>query len=64
VIGRLSGRRNDVALGERMQRQGLALLSSCLDGRSSELGLLLSFTNIPVEEATREAQRLHRLLFG
>jgi GntR family transcriptional regulator / MocR family aminotransferase len=64
VIGRFCGRRNDVALAERAQREGLALLSSCLDGRPSELGLLLSFTNIPVEEATRAAQRLHRLLFG
>ncbi len=63
VIGRFSGRRNDAALAERAQREGLALLSSCLVGRPSELGLLLSFTNIPVEEATREAQRLHRLLF-
>jgi GntR family transcriptional regulator/MocR family aminotransferase len=64
VIGRFSGRRNDAALAERAQREGLTLLSSCLDGRPSEFGLLLSFTNIPVEEATREAQRLHRLLFG
>jgi GntR family transcriptional regulator/MocR family aminotransferase len=64
VIGRFCGRRNDVALAERAQREDLALLSSCLDGRPSELGLLLSFTNIPVEEATRAAQRLHRLLFG
>jgi GntR family transcriptional regulator / MocR family aminotransferase len=63
VIGRFSGRRNDAALAERAQREGLALLSSCLVGRPSELGLLLSFTNIPVEQATREAQRLHRLLF-
>ena len=63
VIGRFSGRRNDAALAERAQREGLALLSSCLVGRPSELGLLLSFTNIPLEEATREAQRLHRLLF-
>jgi hypothetical protein len=26
--------------------------------------VMLSFTNIPVEAATREAQRLHGLLFG
>jgi GntR family transcriptional regulator/MocR family aminotransferase len=64
VIGRFSGRRNDVDLAGRAQREGLALLSSCLVGCPSELGLLLSFTNIPVEAATREAQRLHRLLFG
>src|SRR5262249_5692489 len=54
VIGRLSGRRNDVALAERVQAAGLILLSSCLIGRPSELALLLSFTNIPVEHAIRE----------
>jgi GntR family transcriptional regulator/MocR family aminotransferase len=65
LIGRLSGRRNDVALAKRMQvSEGLTLLSSCLYGRPSEFGLLLSFTNTPVEDATREAQRLHKLLFG
>jgi hypothetical protein len=64
VIGRFRGHRDDDVLAERMQREGFALLSWCLDGRPSELALLLSFTNIPVEEATREAQRLHRLVFG
>ena len=64
VIGRLSGRRNDVALAECVQAAGLIPLSLCLIGRSSELSLLLSFTNIPVEHATREAQHLHKLLFG
>jgi GntR family transcriptional regulator/MocR family aminotransferase len=64
VIGRLTGRRNDVALAERAQREGPTLLSACLNGYASELGLLLSLTNIPVEEATRQAQRLHRTLFG
>jgi GntR family transcriptional regulator / MocR family aminotransferase len=64
VIGRFRGHLDDDVLAERMQREGFALLSWCLDGRPSELALLLSFTNIPVEEATREAQRLHRLVFG
>jgi GntR family transcriptional regulator / MocR family aminotransferase len=64
VIGRLPGHRSDDALAERIQREGLALLSWCLDGSPSELALLLSFTNIPVEGATREARRLHGLLFG
>ena len=64
VIGRLPGRRNDDVVAERLQREGLTLLSCCLDGSPSELALLLSFTNIPVENATREARLLHRLLFG
>ena len=54
MIGRFSRRRNDAALAERAQREGLALLSSCLVGRPSEVGLLLSFTNIPVEAAKRD----------
>jgi hypothetical protein len=40
------------------------LLSSYLVGRPSELGLLLSFTNISVDNAIHEARRLHKLLFG
>jgi GntR family transcriptional regulator / MocR family aminotransferase len=64
VIGRLSGRRNDAALAERIDRAGLTLLSSCFHGRPPELALLLSFTNVPVEAAARDAQRLDKLLFG
>ncbi len=64
VIARIAGRRNHVTLAERAQRGALASLSCCLVGRSSEFGLLLSFTNIPVETATREVQRLRSLLFG
>jgi GntR family transcriptional regulator / MocR family aminotransferase len=62
VIARFPKR--DVGLAERAQRGGLTLLSSCVVGRSPEFGLLLSFTNLPVEAAMREAQRLHGLLFG
>jgi GntR family transcriptional regulator/MocR family aminotransferase len=64
VIARFPGRRSDEGLIERAQRGGLTLLSSCVVGCSPEFGLLLSFTNIPVEAAMREAQRLHELLFG
>jgi len=64
VIGRVVGRRNDLALAQRAQREGLTLLSACLDGDPSELTLLLSFTNIPTEAAMREARRLHKSLFG
>jgi GntR family transcriptional regulator / MocR family aminotransferase len=66
VIGRIAGRRNDVALAARARRAGVApvALSSCVIGRSAESGLLMSFTNIPVETAAREAQRLHHSLMG
>jgi len=64
VIGRLSHCRNIAVLTERAQRAGLNLLASCIIGRSADLALLLSFTNIPVEAARREAQWLHDLLLG
>jgi GntR family transcriptional regulator/MocR family aminotransferase len=69
VIGRFPGCRDDVALAASAQRGGLGpfALSSCAVGKSVDLGLLLSFTNIPVEAAAREAQRLLqaiRRLFG
>jgi GntR family transcriptional regulator/MocR family aminotransferase len=66
VIGRIPGQRNDVALAGRAQRAGLAPfpLSSCAIGPSTDSGLLLSFTNVPAEAATREAQRLHHALVG
>jgi GntR family transcriptional regulator/MocR family aminotransferase len=64
LIGRFPGHRNAIALAKRAQREGLAPLSVCLHGHPSEFALLLSFTNVPAEQATREAQRLHRLLFG
>jgi GntR family transcriptional regulator / MocR family aminotransferase len=63
VIGRVPGHRN-ARLAERVQAEGVDLLSSYLVGRPSELGLLLSFTNIRVDNAIHEAQRLHKLLFG
>ena len=60
VIGRFPGCRDDVALAASAQRGGLGpfALSSCAVGNSVDSGLLLSFTNIPVEGAAREAQRL------
>jgi GntR family transcriptional regulator/MocR family aminotransferase len=69
VIGRIPGCRDDVALAASAQRGGLGpfALSSCAVGKSVDPGLLLSFTNIPVEAAAREAQRLLqaiRRLFG
>jgi GntR family transcriptional regulator/MocR family aminotransferase len=66
VIGRIAGQRNDVALAARAQRAGLAPfpLSSCVMGRSTDSGLLMSFTNVPAEAAGREAQRLHHALLG
>ena len=66
VIGRIAEQRNDVALAARAQRAGLAPfpLSSCAVGRSTDSGLLLSFTNVPAEAAGREAQRLHDALVG
>jgi GntR family transcriptional regulator/MocR family aminotransferase len=69
VIGRFPGCRDDVALAASAQRGGLGpfALSSCAVGNSVDPGLLLSFTNIPVEAAAREAQRLLqaiRRLFG
>jgi len=64
VIGRLSDRRNIAVLTERAQRAGLNLLASCIIGRSADCALLLSFTNIPVAAARREAQWLHDLLLS
>jgi len=64
LIGRLSHRRNIAVLTERAQRAGLNLLASCIMGRSADFALLLSFTNIPVEAARLEAQRLHNLLLS
>jgi GntR family transcriptional regulator / MocR family aminotransferase len=66
VIARIAGQRSDVALAACAQRAGLAPfpLSSCATGRSTDSGLLLSFTNVPAEAAGREAQRLHHALFG
>jgi GntR family transcriptional regulator/MocR family aminotransferase len=66
VIGRIPECRNDVALTASAQRGGLSpfALSSCAVGTSGDSGLLLSFTNIPVEAAEREAQRLHQAIFG
>jgi GntR family transcriptional regulator/MocR family aminotransferase len=66
VIGRIAEQRNDVALAARAQRAGLAPfpLSSCAVGRSTDSGLLLSFTNVPAEAAGRAAQRLHDALVG
>jgi GntR family transcriptional regulator / MocR family aminotransferase len=66
VIGRIPGCRDDVALAASAQRGGLGpfALSSCAVGNSLDSGLLLSFTNIPVEAAEREAQRLHQAIFG
>jgi len=51
-------------MAARAQRAGLApfALSLCTAGGSRQSGLLLSFTNIPVEAAEREVQRLHRSL--
>jgi GntR family transcriptional regulator/MocR family aminotransferase len=51
VIGRIPGCRDDVALAASAQRGGLGpfALSSCAVGNSVDSGLLLSFTNIPVE---------------
>jgi GntR family transcriptional regulator / MocR family aminotransferase len=64
VIARIAEQQNDVALVARAQRAGLAPfpLSSCAVGRSTDSGLLLSFTNVPAEAAVREAQRLHHAL--
>jgi GntR family transcriptional regulator / MocR family aminotransferase len=64
VIARFAGREDDVAMAARAQRAGLAplALSVCTTGGSRQSGLLLSFTNIPVEAAEREVQRLHRSL--
>jgi GntR family transcriptional regulator/MocR family aminotransferase len=64
VIGRFPGCRDDVALAASAQRRGLSpfALSSCAVGNSVDSGLLLSFTNIPVEGAAREAQRLLQAL--
>jgi GntR family transcriptional regulator/MocR family aminotransferase len=66
VIARIAGRRSDIALAERAQHAGLAPfpLSSSATGRFTDSGLLLSFTNVPVEAAEREARRLHRALAG
>jgi GntR family transcriptional regulator / MocR family aminotransferase len=60
VIGRFPRCRDDVALAASAQRGGLGpfALSSCAVGKSVDPGLLLSFTNIPVGAAAREAQRL------
>src|SRR5262249_1279834 len=53
-------------LAERLQSVGKGAppfaLSLCTAGGSRQSGLLLSFTNIPVEAAEREVQRLHRSL--
>src|SRR5262249_17853572 len=64
VIARFVAREDDVAMAARAQRAGLApfALSLCTAEGSRQSGLLLSFTNIPVEKAEREAQRLHRSL--
>jgi GntR family transcriptional regulator/MocR family aminotransferase len=64
VIGRFPRCRDDVALAASAQRGGLSpfALSSCAVGNSVDSGLLLSFTNIPVEGAAREAQRLLQAL--
>jgi GntR family transcriptional regulator/MocR family aminotransferase len=66
VIGRIPGCRDDVALAACAQRAGLRPfpLSSCSFGRRVDLGLLLSFTNIPAELAEREARRLHQAIAG
>jgi len=64
VIGRIPGCRDDVALAVSAQRAGLGpyALSYCAVGNCVASGLLLSFTNIPVETAAREAQRLHQAI--
>ena len=64
VIARFVAREDDVAMAARAQRAGLApfALSLCTVGGSRQSGLLLSFTNIPVEAAEREVQRLYRSL--
>jgi GntR family transcriptional regulator/MocR family aminotransferase len=64
VIARFVAREDDVAMAARARRAGLApfALSLCTAGGSRRSGLLLSFTNIPVEAAEREVQRLHRSL--
>jgi GntR family transcriptional regulator/MocR family aminotransferase len=65
VIARFVACEDDVAMAARAQRAGLApfaLSSLCTAGGSRQSGLLLSFTNIPVEAAEREVQRLHRSL--
>ena len=64
VIARFVAREDDVAMAARAQRVGLAplALSLCTTGGSRQSGLLLSFTNTPVEAAEREVQRLHRSL--
>jgi len=66
VIGRIPGCRGDVALAASAQRGGLGpfALSFCAMGNSLDSGLLLSFTNISVEAAEREAQRLHQAIVG
>ena len=64
MIARFVAHKDDVAMAARAQRVGLAplALSVCTTGGSRQSGLLLSFTNIPVEAAEREVQRLHRSL--
>jgi GntR family transcriptional regulator/MocR family aminotransferase len=66
VIGRIPGCRDDVALAACAQRAGLGPfpLSSCSFGQRVDFGLLLSFTNIRVELAEREARRLHQAIAG
>ena len=56
VIARFVAREDDVAMAARAQRAGLApfALSLCTVGELRQSGLLLSFTNIPVEAAERE----------
>jgi GntR family transcriptional regulator/MocR family aminotransferase len=64
VIGQIPGCRDDVALAASAQRAGLGpyALSYCAVGNCVATGLLLSFTNIPVETAAREAQRLYQTI--
>jgi GntR family transcriptional regulator/MocR family aminotransferase len=64
VIGRAPGYRDDAGLAACAHRAGLAAfpLSLCSAGKPVDSGLLLSFSNIRVECAEREARRLHEAI--
>lgn len=66
LIAYLTGNETDVDFARAANAHGLApsALSRWAIERNCDQGLLLSFTNIPTQSATREAKRLERAIFG
>ena len=66
LLAYLTNSEQDVVVVERARAHGLApaALSPWSIESNCGQGLLLSFTNIPVQSAAREAKRLERALYG